>query len=121
MSSPVALLVGIAGVLAASGVAAQEAAAGDGKPVCFEVVKTRLDGRGPLLILVDRCTGRTWELTRQSAGRDRRDAQGVLHWRSIAVPATIGGVPAAAPGRDAKAGAAGPGGCFAFGGRRYCE
>jgi hypothetical protein len=72
-------------------------------PACFEVVAARA-GVQPA-ILVDKCSGRTWQLARPRGGSA---------YRWVVLPRN-GSAPAA------SAAPADTGKCFTFEGRKFCE
>jgi hypothetical protein len=91
----------LAATLAALGAATSHARA-DAPSACFEIVPAQ-PGAQPA-ILIDKCSGRTWQLAH---GR-----HGTFRW--IALPGhenePVAAVPATATGK-----------CFAFDGRKFCE
>lgn len=99
-------------LLFSGGVSAQTAPA-----PCFEFVpvRPRIEPASPMLI--DKCSGRTWLLTRTSRGGYRWAA---IHTeaevpKAIDRPATDGS-PAAKADKDGGAGK-----CFTFNNRKFCE
>lgn len=84
---------------------------------CFEFVpvRPRIEPASPMLI--DKCTGRTWLLTRGSRGAYRWAA---IHTESEMPKATDRPVTDASPAAKAdKDGGAGK--CFTFNNRKFCE
>jgi hypothetical protein len=70
-------------------------------PVCFEIVAAQT-GVQPA-ILIDKCSGRTWQLVRQ---------RGAYRWTVLARDEAAPAVSAAAADKSK---------CFTFEGRRFCE
>ena len=86
---------------------------------CFEIVPARSGIEPPVPMLVDKCSGRTWLLSRggRRTGHDRASPYG-YRWTLIEaeqdVAKTTDKLPAAsADKRDSK--------CFTFNGRKFCE
>jgi hypothetical protein len=85
---------------------------------CVEVIPAQ-PGAAPA-ILLDRCSGQTWQLVRSYAGRHgvRYAWHPLLRQEAAAAPQKASAV--AAPARP-KAPAAGNSKCFSFNGRTFCE
>ena len=78
-----------AGLLAA--LAALSAGGAEAQQACWQVASSNAAGGGPSFVLVNQCTGQTWELVR-SKGLDQNGTikpnEWVWSWQPIAMPAT---------------------------------
>jgi hypothetical protein len=100
-------------------------------PACFEVIAPQGGMKSPLLL--DKCSGSTWQLVPSHRVGGWRSGTLVYRWRPLARPDGVAETPARsstvavrpAPARPAVARpAAAPSDgrrCFTFDGRRFCE
>ena len=86
---------------------------------CFEIIPARTGIEPPVPMLVDKCSGRTWLLTRggRRSGHDRASPYG-YRWTLIEAEQDVAKTTdklraASADKQDGK--------CFTFNGRKFCE
>ena len=130
---PCAAMV-VAVTLLGLGRAHAEAALPEGTPpACFEVIAPQGGMKSPLLL--DKCSGRTWQLVPSHRVGGWRSGTLVYRWKALARPdgvaetpaparsSTVAARPTAARPAVARPAAAPSDGrrCFTFDGRRFCE
>jgi hypothetical protein len=106
--------------------AAETAERSPSSPACFEIAAGRAAGQVSGTILLNRCTGQSWMLTKiEPTSGVSGDPDALFKWTPIGSDtAQAASPPASAPARRRTA--ARPveqktGKCFTFQGRQYCE
>ena len=100
------------------GVFGPAAAYGQSASPCFEIIAPHPRGEPRSPVLIDKCSGSTWLLTRTRATQ----ARAAYHWQPLQMADRRVDAAEPRPATSPRpAAAAAKGNCFTFQNRRYCE